>query len=103
MEGVMSDGDLLDAETRGRIRNDSDELLGAIDDIRRLERQKREVRMSSPEFHRRANEIERVARTVFGLAQSEREHGEDLSDTQENSIEDEADDEDDVNRHGNSA
>ena len=99
----MSDGDQDDAETRGRIRDDSDELLGAIDDIRRLEREKREVRMSSPEFHRRANEIERVARTVFGLAQSEREHGEDLSQTQEETIEDEADDEDNLDRRDASA
>lgn len=95
----MSDGYQRDAETRGRIRNDSDELLGAIDDIRRLEREKREVRMSSPEFHRRANEIEHVARTVFGFAQSEREHGEDLSQTQEETIEDEADDQHEVDRH----
>ena len=99
----MSDGDQRDAETRDHIRNDSDDLLGAIDDIRRLEREKREVRMSTPGFHRRAEEIERVARTVFGLAQSEREHGDDLSETQDETIEDEGEGDRDDDRRDASA
>jgi hypothetical protein len=50
--------------------------------------------MSSPEFHRAAEEIERKARAVFGIARAQREVGEALSERQGESIDDVAAEED---------
>jgi hypothetical protein len=75
---------------RDLLRTDSDALLRAIDEVRALEDEKRRVQMSSPEFHQRANEIERLARSVFGLAQRERRDGEGFDRPQPTSIDDEA-------------
>ena len=82
--------DEQDATLRDQIERDSDHLLTAVDEIRRLELEKRKVPMSTPEFHVRADDIERRSRAVFGLAAAEREHGEALSETQDRSIDDEA-------------
>jgi hypothetical protein len=80
----MSDSD---APNRARLRRDSDELLAAVDEIKRLEREKRTEEMSSPRFHEMADEIERRARAVFRYAADELEAGEDLSRRQGQSIE----------------
>jgi hypothetical protein len=87
----MSDAD---APHRERLRRDSDELLTAVDDIRRLEREKRAQDMSSPPFHEMAEQIEQRSRDVFRYAADEREAGEDLSRRQGKSIDDQADDAD---------
>jgi hypothetical protein len=79
----MSDSD---APNRARLRRDSDELLAAIDEIKRLEREKRTEEMSSPRFHEMADEIEQRARAVFRYAADELEAGEDLSRRQGQSI-----------------
>ena len=77
-----------DEQVKGIVEDDSDELLRTIDEIRELESQKREVPMSTPEFHEKADLIERKARVVFGLAKAQREVGEALSGPQEDSIDD---------------
>jgi hypothetical protein len=58
-----------------RVRDDSDELLDALDDLKRLEKLKRDETYSSPDFHRLANEVEDQARHVFRVAAEENLHG----------------------------
>ena len=79
-----------DEAVRAEVEDTSNNLLAAVDEIRRLETDKRQVRMSSPEFHAAANAIERKARAVFGLARAQREVGEELTTQQEESIDDQA-------------
>jgi hypothetical protein len=79
-----------DSRRRDHIAEDSDDLVSAIESMHRLEAEKRQEPMSSPRFHERANQIERLARRVFALARSQREVGELLSGQQERSIDDEA-------------
>ena len=47
-------------------------LLMEVEDLRRLEREKRRTPRSSPEFHLQAEAIEAKARAVFSLARDER-------------------------------
>ena len=79
-----------DGHVRAEIEDTSNDLLAAVDEIRRLEVDKRHVRMSTPEFHAAANAIERKSRAVFGLARSQREVGEQLTKQQAESIDDQA-------------
>ena len=79
-----------DEPKRAEIQDNSDQLLAAVDEIRRLEVEKRRVRMSTPEFHRTAEQIERKARAVFGIARAQREVGDMLSENQPKSIDDQA-------------
>jgi hypothetical protein len=83
-----------DEQSKVVLEHDSDQLLAAVDEIRSLESRKRQVQMSSPEFHRAAEEIERKARAVFGIARAQREVGEALSERQGESIDDVAAEED---------
>jgi hypothetical protein len=87
-----------DAPNRDRLRRDSDQLLAAVNEIRRLEREKRTEEMSSPRFHEMADEIERRARDVFRYAADELEAGEDLSRRQGQSIDEDDDDVSDLDR-----
>jgi len=57
----------------------SKRLLGAAEDVQRLERRKRTTARSTPEFHSLADEIERKTREVFAVAARERDAGEDDS------------------------
>jgi hypothetical protein len=79
-----------DEDIKVALEDDSDHLLAAVDEIRELESQKRHLQMSSPEFHRAADAIERKARAVFGIARAQREVGEALSENQGESIEEHA-------------
>jgi hypothetical protein len=53
----------------------SDRLIEAAEAVRDLERQKRSVPISTPEFHALAQQVESHARDVFRLADSEDELG----------------------------
>jgi hypothetical protein len=77
-------------QVRAEIQDTSDDLLAAVDEIRRLESEKRQVRMSTPEFHEKAKRIERKSREVFGLAKAEREVGDALRGQQSDSINEQA-------------
>lgn len=66
------------AGDEGRLRQDSDELLDAVDELRRMERAKRTHDISSPEFHALADRIESQARRVFDVAAHENEEGDAL-------------------------
>ena len=46
-----------DETNRRRVRQASDRLLAAVEDLKATERRKRGVRMSSPEFHRLDEEV----------------------------------------------
>lgn len=82
--------DTPDDEVRDAVHEDSDALLRAVDELRRLESAKRDVPMSTPAFHDKAARIEDLARSVFGLARRETVDGEQLGETQPESINDEA-------------
>ena len=89
-----------DAKTRQRVEQDSDALLAAIEDIRRLELEKRKVPMSTPDFHDRADEIEERSRDVFAAATLEEIDGNALPHPQAESINDESNRLDDGTLHG---
>jgi signal transduction histidine kinase len=69
-------------EERGRravkrvLRTDSDRLLDAVDELRALERQKRQLDVASKPFHDLAERVEAKAREVFRLAGQEADDGE---------------------------
>jgi hypothetical protein len=79
-----------DEQIRAEIQDNSDDLLAAVDEIRRLESEKRQVPMSTPEFHEKATRIERKSRQVFGIARAQREVGDALRGPQSDSINDQA-------------
>jgi hypothetical protein len=65
----------------------SDALLDAVDDLKGLEREKRRVHISTPDFHQLAEEIEAKSRDVFRLAADERRLA-DRTETSDVSIDD---------------
>jgi hypothetical protein len=77
------------------LEEDSDALLAAVDDLRRLELEKREEPISSDGFHTRAIEIEHRSRLIFGLAHEQEQVGQTFGGTQDESIDDVARDRDD--------
>ena len=54
-----------------RVRDDSDELLRALDELKGLERTKRDKQYSTPEFHRLSEAVEEQASYVFHVARQE--------------------------------
>ena len=58
-------------EEQRRVRDDSDELLTAVDELRQLEQSKRGEAMSTPPFHALADEVEHKARRIFEIAAQE--------------------------------
>ncbi len=63
--------DALDANSR--------RLLGEIDELRRLEREKRATARSSEDFHRLAEQVEATARHVFDIAHEQQVEGDEDS------------------------
>lgn len=91
------DGETADAgdePVQNALVEESDRLMSAVDEIKRLESEKRRLAMSTPEFHEAAARIERMARQIFGLAKAQREVGEALQSQHDESIDDEARDRD---------
>jgi hypothetical protein len=68
-----------------RVREDSDELLDAVDELKRLERSKRSRNISTPRFHDVADRVEDQARQVFHIAARETIDG-DKAGTSDSSI-----------------
>lgn len=58
-------------ERHRRVRDDSDELLTALEDLKQMERAKREADISTPPFHVLAEAVEDQARHVFDVAAEE--------------------------------
>ena len=90
--------DAGDEPVQDALVDESDRLMRAVDEIKRLESEKRRLPISTPEFHRVAARIERMARQVFGIAKAQREVGEALQSRHDESIEDEARDRDGAGR-----
>ena len=78
---------MTDAERR--VRSDSDELLSAIDELRRLEQRKRSEHISTPGFHELADDVVVQARRVFDVASRENADG-DRAETTDVSIDETA-------------
>jgi hypothetical protein len=74
------------ANDERRLRSESDQLLEALDDMRRAERAKRTEDISTPEFHRLADDVEVKARHVWEVAARENEDG-NRTETTDRSIE----------------
>ena len=54
-------------------------LLGQIDEVRRLEREKRQAGRSTDEFHELAEKVDRASNAVFRIAHEQLEEGEEDS------------------------
>ncbi|HEV8490131.1 MAG TPA: hypothetical protein VGQ58_10130 [Candidatus Limnocylindrales bacterium] len=65
----------LELSARTVLRDDSDRLLRAVDELRALEREKRLQDVSSRPFHELARQVEEKAREVFRLAEQQEYHG----------------------------
>lgn len=70
------------SDRREHLRDNSDELLTALDDLKSLEREKRTREISSPAFHGMAEAIEDKSREVFRIAAAEREIGDSFEESQ---------------------
>ena len=60
------------------LRQSSDTLLRAVDRLRALEAQKREVPISTPRFHELADDVTDEARKIFRVAQLEDRQGDEM-------------------------
>ena len=78
----------MSEKQRKKLRDASDELLAALAELRALEREKRRHDISSPEFERLANKIERKSRQVFTAATREQDIGEEISFRERGTIDD---------------
>ena len=74
-------------DAKRRLAAESDALLREAEAVRDLERQKRTMPISTPDFHRTADEIAERGRRVFRLAVSEERTG-DAAPRGEESIDD---------------
>ena len=63
------------ARDRQRVRDDSDELLRELDELKRTEREKRTEDISTPRFHELAEDVKNQARRVFQVASEETRDG----------------------------
>jgi hypothetical protein len=70
-----------------QLRQESDDLMEAVDDVRRLERRRRTEAISTPRFHELGDRIEERSRDVFRLAQAEESTGNNIE-TSDVTIED---------------
>ena len=74
----MSERERIDRridDSNRRVRDDSDELLDDVEELKRLEKIKRAYPISSPEFHYLEERIVEKSRDVFRLAEAERAAG----------------------------
>jgi hypothetical protein len=75
------------SDPKRELTDRSAQILGAIDDLRRMETEKRSQPISTPRFHRLAEDITRTSREVFRIAIDQEEIG-DQAQRGEQSIED---------------
>jgi hypothetical protein len=73
--GRSGDGP-LERSAKKVLREDSDRLLEAVEELRALERRKRATEISSEPFHELARQVEEKAREVFRLAEEQQVNGE---------------------------
>jgi hypothetical protein len=75
-----------DADLRDELDEDSKRLLRSVDEIRRLEKEKRTVPMSTPRFHELAKAVESASKDVFDQSRVESRDGDELSQPQGTTI-----------------
>jgi signal transduction histidine kinase len=68
--------DSLQRQAKRVLREDSDRLLEAVEELRSLEREKRGLEISSDRFQVVAKRVEDKAREVFRLAEEQQQDGE---------------------------
>jgi hypothetical protein len=66
----------LQRQAKRVLREDSDRLLEAMEELRSLEREKRGLEISSDGFQAMARRVEEKAREVFRLAEEQQQDGE---------------------------
>jgi hypothetical protein len=69
----MAADDPARSEEKRELHEDSERLLKAVEELRALEREKRQQEISSKPFHDLAEQVEAKAREVFRLAGEETE------------------------------
>jgi hypothetical protein len=79
-----------DQQHRQQVRRASDRLLHAVDDLKAAERKKRSERMSTPAFHRLADEVRVKADKVWRAAVDEEDAGDRLTEAQAETTEDQS-------------
>jgi hypothetical protein len=75
-------------ENDRHLRRDSDELLHGIEQMRSMEREKRQHQVSTPEFHELADAITDKSREIFSIAADEEVTGNRTVHEPERTIED---------------
>jgi hypothetical protein len=73
---MPTEDDPLQRQAKGVLREDSDRLLQAVEELRALEGRKRTLDISTDAFHRMAKRVEDKAREVFRLAEEQQQDGE---------------------------
>lgn len=71
------------ADRKHELSDTSDDLLSALDDLRRLESEKRGLPISTPRFHELADRIAERSRSIFRIARREQGLGEAIETTPE--------------------
>lgn len=61
-----------------RVRDDSDELLEKLNRLKELETRKRQLEVSTPEFHDAADAVADVSSEIFSLAHDEQAAGDQI-------------------------
>jgi hypothetical protein len=73
-------------EIEDRLDEDSERLLAAADELRKIEMEKRQAGLSSPKFHELAEVVEQKSRAVFRIATRQRQDGDRLSGPRDTTI-----------------
>ena len=73
---------------KGQLRNVSDRLLGEMEELKELEREKRGEPISSLQFNRLARVIEIKSRDIGQLAAEERALGEQIEEGESDAVDD---------------
>ena len=68
-------------DDRQRVRDDSDQLIAALDNLKSMELRKRGEDISTPPFHDLADRIADQSRAVFNIAADEARDGERVTTT----------------------
>ena len=71
-----------------RVRNDSDDLLEKMNRLKDLEKRKRHLEVSTPEFHDAADAVADVSSDIFRIARDEQAAGDRIERRQGVSTED---------------
>ncbi len=73
----------MEERDQQHLRRDSDALLDEIEELKAMERTKRQHEISSPEFHELADQITDKSRHIFAIAADERVTGNRINDNPE--------------------